>query len=61
MDDSFAVNERLLKQNPRSVIIVGTGYIGVEMADALTHRGLEVTLAGKTLSALATVDAGSGS
>ncbi|THF77779.1 FAD-dependent oxidoreductase [Cohnella fermenti] len=28
----------------RSAIVVGGGYIGVEMADNLRHRGLEVTL-----------------
>ena len=55
MDDSFGV-QRLLEANPRSAIIVGAGYIGVEMADALVHRGLQVTLVGNTRSVLATVD-----
>ena len=32
MDDSFGVNRRLLEINPRSAVIVGAGYIGVEMA-----------------------------
>ncbi len=56
MDDSFAVQQRLLEAKPRSAIIVGAGYIGVEMADALVHCGLQVTLVGKTTSVLATVD-----
>ena len=56
MDDSFHVDRRLHQDHPRSVIIVGAGYIGVEMADALAHRGLEVTLVGKSRSVLATVD-----
>lgn len=56
MDDSFAVHRQLLEANPRSAIVVGAGYIGVEMADALVHRGLQVTLVGKTKSILATVD-----
>lgn len=60
MDDSFAVHDRLMKANPRSAIIVGAGYIGVEMADALVHRGLQVTLVGRTKSVLATVDPGLG-
>jgi NADPH-dependent 2,4-dienoyl-CoA reductase/sulfur reductase-like enzyme len=55
MDDSFGVQSRL-EANPRSAIIVGAGYIGVEMADALVQRGLQVTLVGKTGSVLATVD-----
>ena len=56
MNDSFAVHRHLQDENPRSVIIVGAGYIGVEMADAFVHRGLEVTLVGKAQSVLATVD-----
>lgn len=60
MDDSFRVQEHLTVKQPRSAVIVGSGYIGLEMADALTHRGLQVTLAGRAKSVLATVDAGFG-
>jgi pyruvate/2-oxoglutarate dehydrogenase complex dihydrolipoamide dehydrogenase (E3) component len=35
---------------------VGVGYIGMEMADALTHRGIEVELIGRSDSVLRTVD-----
>ena len=34
----------LTKQNPRAAVLIGAGYIGLEMADALTQRGVEVTL-----------------
>lgn len=37
-------------------MIVGAGYIGVEMADALKLRGLDVTLVGKNKTVLAAVD-----
>lgn len=56
MDDSFSVHRQLQEQNPRSAIIVGAGYIGVEMADALVHRNLKVTLVGRGKSVLETVD-----
>ena len=56
MDDSFAVHE-LLSRQPRSAVIIGAGYIGTEMADALTHRGLHVTLVEQLGSVLTTVDA----
>lgn len=56
MDDSFGVQKQLTESQPRSVVIVGSGYIGVEMADALVHRGLDVTLVGKTESVLAALD-----
>ncbi len=44
MDDCFAVNDYLSASQRRSAIIVGGGYIGMEMADALTLRGLAVTV-----------------
>ena len=56
MESSFEVERYLEEKKPQSAIIVGAGYIGVEMADALTLRGLKVTLVGKTKSVLGTVD-----
>ena len=55
MDDSFLVHDRLNK-NPKSAVIVGAGYIGLEMADALVRRGLEVTLISRPNEVLSTVD-----
>jgi NADPH-dependent 2,4-dienoyl-CoA reductase/sulfur reductase-like enzyme len=57
MGDSFAVREYLDAANPRRAVIVGGGYIGLEMADALTHRGIKVTVASRTPTVLPTVDA----
>jgi NADPH-dependent 2,4-dienoyl-CoA reductase/sulfur reductase-like enzyme len=56
MGDSFAVHKFLEERKPASAVIVGAGYIGLEMADALVHRGLHVTLASRTEAVLATVD-----
>jgi NADPH-dependent 2,4-dienoyl-CoA reductase/sulfur reductase-like enzyme len=56
MDDSFAVHRFLTERNPRTAILVGAGYIGLEMADALTQRGLDVTLLCRTETVLPTVD-----
>ncbi|MFP4226817.1 MAG: FAD-dependent oxidoreductase [Desulfobacterales bacterium] len=44
MADSFAVKRFMEQQNPRRAVIIGGGYIGLEMADALTRKGLNVTL-----------------
>src|SRR5215472_8694992 len=43
MGDTFAVMATLEQAAPASAVIVGAGYIGLEMADALTARGLAVT------------------
>lgn len=45
MKDSFAVHAYLQTNKPSRTVIIGAGYIGLEMADALTHRGIEVTVA----------------
>jgi len=36
--------KRLLATGPRKAVVVGAGYIGMEMAHVLTSRGLEVTV-----------------
>jgi len=56
MADSFAVHKHLTDLNPRSVVIVGGGYIGLEMVDALVLRGLQVTLVEHNPTVLKTVD-----
>ena len=56
MEDSFALHEYLETRAPRSSVIVGGGYIGTEMADALTHRGLAVSLVEHGDWVLKTVD-----
>jgi NADPH-dependent 2,4-dienoyl-CoA reductase/sulfur reductase-like enzyme len=60
MEDSFRVHRYLEEQQPQSAVIVGSGYIGLEMADALTHRGVKVTLIGRSKTVLPTVDANFG-
>ena len=56
MDDGIALRARLDARPPADAIVVGSGYIGVEMADALTRRGIHVTLAGRAASILPTID-----
>src|SRR5438270_4118399 len=60
MENSFAVHACLETHAPRSAVIVGGGYIGMEMADAFVHRGLSVTVVEHGASVLKTVDASLG-
>ena len=60
MEDSFALDRWIKERNARSTVIVGGGYIGLEMADALTHRGLAVTVVDQMETILTTVDASFG-
>ena len=56
MDDSFTVHRFLTELSPRAAVLIGAGYIGLEMADALTQRGLEVSLLCRADTVLPTVD-----
>jgi len=56
MGDTFAVMRTLEQAAPASAVIVGAGYIGLEIADALTVRGLAVTQMEQLGEVLPTVD-----
>ena len=56
MGDTFALMRTLAETAPASAVIVGAGYIGLEMADALTTRGLAVTQIEQLPEVLPTVD-----
>ncbi len=56
MGDTFAVMRTLEETAPASAVIVGAGYIGLEMADALTTRGLHVIQMEQLPEVLPTVD-----
>jgi NADPH-dependent 2,4-dienoyl-CoA reductase/sulfur reductase-like enzyme len=57
MGDTFAVMRTLEQTSAASAVIVGAGYVGLEMADALIARGLAVTQIEQLPEVLATVDA----
>lgn len=56
MADAFALDAALDRREVRSTLIVGAGYIGLEMAEALRSRGLGVTVVEQLPEVLATVD-----
>lgn len=60
MDDSFRVRTHVERGTVKRAVVVGTGYIGLEMADAFTHRGIRVTLVGRAPTVMPTVDASLG-
>ncbi|MGC5030316.1 FAD-dependent oxidoreductase [Micromonospora sp. DT229] len=57
LDDGSALREWLDRDpQPRRAVVVGGGYIGVEMAEALVRRGLSVTLVERGEQPMSTVD-----
>ncbi|CZQ92779.1 pyridine nucleotide disulphide reductase class-i signature [Trichococcus palustris] len=45
--DGDAVTGFILEQKPKKAVVIGAGFIGLEMAESLAHRGLEVTIVEK--------------
>jgi NADPH-dependent 2,4-dienoyl-CoA reductase/sulfur reductase-like enzyme/rhodanese-related sulfurtransferase len=55
--DSRQVREWIESRNPRRAVVIGGGFIGLEMAENLVHRGLEVTLVEMAKQVMPPVDA----
>jgi NADPH-dependent 2,4-dienoyl-CoA reductase/sulfur reductase-like enzyme len=55
--DALAIEEILRERSPRRAVVVGAGYIGLEMAEAFMLRGLEVTVVERLDQPMATLDA----
>lgn len=57
MGDFFEIEEQLVQNKPDRAAIIGAGYIGVEMAEALSRRNVDVTLLQRGNEVLSTVEA----
>lgn len=56
LQSGIAVQRFLETERPRKAVVVGGGYIGLEMAEALIRRGVTVTLIDKAPQVMATLD-----
>ncbi|MFD4140103.1 FAD-dependent oxidoreductase [Streptomyces sp. NPDC058572] len=56
LDDGQALLDTLAGTEGRRAVVVGAGYIGVEMAEALLNRGYEVTVVNRGEQPMATLD-----
>ncbi|MEU8622165.1 FAD-dependent oxidoreductase [Streptomyces sp. NPDC048623] len=56
LDDGQALLESLARARGRRAVVVGAGYIGVEMAEALLGHGFEVTVLNRGEQPMATLD-----
>lgn len=57
IDDMHAIQRDLVQRRPRAAAIIGAGYIGLEIAEALTRHGLDTTLLQRGPEVLPTLDA----
>jgi NADPH-dependent 2,4-dienoyl-CoA reductase/sulfur reductase-like enzyme len=56
MDDAINFDQFIEEKKPKKAVVVGGGYVGLEMVEALINRGLEVTVVEFLDSVLTTVD-----
>jgi NADPH-dependent 2,4-dienoyl-CoA reductase/sulfur reductase-like enzyme/peroxiredoxin family protein/rhodanese-related sulfurtransferase/TusA-related sulfurtransferase len=54
--DTFRIDEYITQYNAKSAVVVGAGFIGVEMAENLKERGLDVTIVEFLPQAVAPLD-----
>jgi NADPH-dependent 2,4-dienoyl-CoA reductase/sulfur reductase-like enzyme len=52
LEDAERMRRFLAERNPRTAVVIGAGYIGVEAADALRRHGLRVTIVERSQHAL---------
>ncbi|MFD9812784.1 FAD-dependent oxidoreductase [Streptomyces sp. NPDC059080] len=56
LDDGRALIDTLTASPGRRAVVIGAGYIGVEMAEALVHRGYAVTVLDRGEQPMSTLD-----
>jgi NADPH-dependent 2,4-dienoyl-CoA reductase/sulfur reductase-like enzyme len=56
LQSGLAVRRAVDEEHPKRAVIIGGGYIGLEMAEALVLRGLEVSLVEKMPQVMGTLD-----
>lgn len=56
LEDGIAVRSFIQARKPRTGVIIGGGYVGMEMAEALQRRGIAVTVVERSPDILGTMD-----
>lgn len=57
VEQATAVRDFIEQKRPKTAVIIGGGYIGLEMAEAFMHQGLDVSIVGRAPQLLRSIDA----
>ncbi len=56
VEDTLRIHEYVEKERPKSAVLVGGGYIGVEVAENLREKGLDITIVQRPKQLMNTLD-----
>ena len=56
LEDGIAVRDFIVSNSPKNGLLIGAGYIGMEMAESFTEAGMKVTVVEKMPNILGTMD-----
>lgn len=56
VEDTFRIRAYIEKEKPESVVIIGGGFIGLEMAENLAHAGMDTTLLQRSAQVMPPLD-----
>ena len=56
LEDGIAIKEYIGRNSPKNGLLIGAGYIGMEMAESFTEVGMKVTVVEKMPSIVGTMD-----
>lgn len=57
LPDTYRMDEFIREKQPKNALVVGAGYVGLELAENLAHAGLDVTVAELSDHIIAPLDA----
>lgn len=57
VEDTFAIREQIERTKPENAVVIGGGFIGLEMAENLVHAGVHTTLLQRGAQVLPPLDA----
>ncbi len=57
VEDTLRIREFVVSRHPKSVVIAGGGYIGIEMAENLRNLGMDVSIVQRPTQLMAPLDA----
>ena len=56
VEDTFRIRDYIEKNHPKSAVLVGGGYIGIEVAENLREKGIDVTIVQRPKQLMNTLD-----